>query len=257
MQYLVSIVAVCPIRKEPSHRSEMVSQLLFGETVLLLETKKDFVHIRCLYDDYEGWIQSSQLMFIDESSISQTPLGYSYKRNAPALFNNTQMFLSVGTPVLNPELFGAHKVEYMEEYILEYGEFSFDPYIVKTVTLLYENVPYLWGGKSSFGIDCSGFTQQVFKVFNLKLMRDAYQQATQGEVIENLQEVACGDLAFFDNEEGKITHVGILLNSTEIIHASGRVRRDKMDVKGIINIETGEITHKLKVIRRITESDLM
>jgi cell wall-associated NlpC family hydrolase len=119
------------------------------------------------------------------------------------------------------------------------------------ITLLYENVPYLWGGKSSFGIDCSGFVQQVFKLFGKHLLRDTYQQATQGESIGFLQEVQCGDLAFFDNAEGRIVHVGILLNSETIIHASGNVRVDTMDSYGIINRNTGMRTHQLRVIKRV------
>jgi cell wall-associated NlpC family hydrolase len=121
---------------------------------------------------------------------------------------------------------------------------------IKEITLQYLDVPYLWGGKSKHGIDCSGFCQQVFKQFDIQLPRDAYQQAEFGEVVGFLQEAQCGDLAFFDNEEGRITHVGIMLNSLEIIHASGKVRIDKIDHQGIINSETGSRTHKLRIIKQ-------
>jgi cell wall-associated NlpC family hydrolase len=121
---------------------------------------------------------------------------------------------------------------------------------INQIARKYLDVPYLWGGKSLCGIDCSGFCQQVFKQFEIKLPRDAYQQAAYGEVVGFLQEVQCGDLAFFDNEEGRITHVGIMLSTNEIIHSSGKVRIDKIDHQGIINSETGARTHQLRIIKR-------
>ena len=117
--------------------------------------------------------------------------------------------------------------------------------------MLFLNSPYLWGGKSSFGVDCSGFTQQVFKLMGIGLPRDAYQQVSTGETVDFLQLACCGDLAFFDNENGDITHVGILLSSNSIIHASGYVRIDTIDHLGIINILTGKRTHNLRIIKRM------
>jgi cell wall-associated NlpC family hydrolase len=116
--------------------------------------------------------------------------------------------------------------------------------------LVYLNTPYLWGGRSVFGIDCSGFAQQVYRFFNKHLPRDASQQALQGEVVGFLQEAICGDLAFFDNEEGRITHVGILLDAQTIIHSSGRVKIDKIDNQGIFTTDKGERTHNLRIIKR-------
>jgi gamma-D-glutamyl-L-lysine dipeptidyl-peptidase len=127
---------------------------------------------------------------------------------------------------------------------------AFDPAIVRQTALKYLDTPYLWGGKSICGIDCSGFSQQVYKHFGIKLPRDSYQQAELGEGVGFLLEAQCGDLAFFDNDEGRITHVGIMLSSDEIIHASGKVRIDKIDNQGIINAETGARTHKLRIIKR-------
>ena len=227
-----------------------MSQLLFAEAAEVLETSKDFTRIKSLYDGYEGWVQSSQLTAVDEAFANTTPLGYTYKRNTPIIFNGSQMFLSVGTPILSHKIFGQYDVAYAEEYVLEHKKFEFDSYIIKTVALLFENVPYLWGGKSSFGIDCSGLAQQVFKIFDKKLLRDAYLQATQGETIPTLEDVATGDLAFFDNEEGRITHVGILLKHDEIIHASGKVRIDTIDSEGITNRDTQARTHHLCLIKR-------
>lgn len=195
-------MAVAPLRKDPSHRSEMVSQLLQDEIAEVLETEKQFTKVKCLYDSYEGWIANNQV---------------SSANNA-------------GEPSLTAK--------------------NFKESDLRSVVMEYVNVPYLWGGKSKCGIDCSGFTQQVYKRFGIKLPRDAYQQAELGEVVGFLLEVQPGDLAFFDNEEGKITHVGIMLGTDEIIHASGKVRIDKIDNQGIINTETLARTHKLRIIKR-------
>jgi cell wall-associated NlpC family hydrolase len=124
---------------------------------------------------------------------------------------------------------------------------------IREIAFTFLNTPYQWGGRSVFGVDCSGFTQVVYKCIGLKLLRDASQQATQGEVVGFLQEVKCGDLAFFDNEAGKITHVGILLDLHTIIHASGKVRVDRIDNFGIVNSDTEKRTHTLRVIKRIGE----
>ena len=251
MQYTVAIAAVCPLRSEASHRSEMVSQLLFGEGAEVLEVEKDFTKIKCLYDNYEGWAQNSQLAEIDGQVAKAVPAGYTFKRNTVVMLNNTPMYVPLATPVFGNTYFGKYKVEYTDEETALFDTQYFTKEVIQMVALLYENVPYLWGGKSSFGIDCSGFAQQVYKLFSKHLLRDTYQQATQGESIGFLQEVQCGDLAFFDNTEGRIVHVGILLDAETIIHASGSVRVDGMDSYGIINKDTGLRTHQLRVIKRI------
>ena len=110
---------------------------------------------------------------------------------------------------------------------------------------------YLWGGKSIFGVDCSGFVQQLYKLFGIFLPRDAYQQAEVGELVGFLQEAKLGDLAFFDNDEGRITHVGMLLSDRLIMHASGNVRIDPIDHAGIIHRITGKRTHHLRLIKRV------
>src|SRR5690606_32644982 len=123
-------------------------------------------------------------------------------------------------------------------------------FLIETA-LLYLNTPYLWGGKTPFGIDCSGFTQMVYKLNGYKLLRDASQQATQGEALSFIEESEPGDLAFFDNHEGIITHVGIIMEDNYIIHAHGKVRIDRLDHSGIFNYDTRSHTHRLRVIKRI------
>jgi cell wall-associated NlpC family hydrolase len=122
---------------------------------------------------------------------------------------------------------------------------------INYITRQFLNVPYLWGGKTPFGIDCSGFSQIVVRCIGINLHRDAYQQAEQGKVVSFLEEVQTGDLAFFDNEEGRITHVGIMLNSHSIIHASGKVRLDNIDSYGILDAENRNYSHKLRIIKRL------
>ena len=122
---------------------------------------------------------------------------------------------------------------------------------IEELATKYLNAPYLWGGRSIWGIDCSGFTQLVFKMLGIKIRRDAYQQADQGITLGFIEEAEPGDLAFFDNEDGKIIHVGILLGQGKIIHASGKVRIDRIDHQGIFNEETGKYSHKLRIIKRI------
>ncbi len=251
MLFVISIIAVCPLRSEASHRSEMVSALLLGEAAEVLEKEKDFIKIRCLYDDYVGWAQASQLAEVNKNMAMIKPASFSFKRNTTALLNGIEVYVSVGTPVFETIELGNYKIKYNEEETLLFEPSFFRDEVIKMAALLYENVPYLWGGKSSFGIDCSGFVQQVFKLFGKPLPRDAYQQAMGGEVVHFLEEGQCGDLAFFDNEEGRIVHVGILFGGNEIIHASGNVRVDTIDSFGIINRTTGQRTHKLRVIKRV------
>ncbi len=251
MAFVVCIVAVCPLRSEASHRSEMVSQLLFGEAAEVIETAKDFIHIRCLYDDYVGWAQKSGLVEVDEETALRKPVSFTFKRNTTVLINGSEMYVPIATPMFAGSTLGNYTIEYKEEETLLFEPSFFTDEVIKMAALLYENVPYLWGGKSSFGIDCSGLVQQVFKLFGKRLPRDAYQQATGGEVVHFLQEAQCGDLAYFDNDDGRIVHVGILFDADEIIHASGSVRVDTIDSYGIINKQTGERTHKLRIIKRM------
>lgn len=254
MVYVVCCVPVSPIRAEPSHKVEMVSQLLFGEAGILLEETKDFIKIKCLYDGYEGWCQRSQLA---------TGLGYE-PQTAPAVLvsdwtdkvsiNGDTAFVSMGTPVISPAhvdiTIGLYRISYLVASPWNAVHSKPSPDAIRSRAMRFLNTPYLWGGRSVFGIDCSGFAQQVFRFFNIPLLRDAREQATQGEAIGFLQEARCGDLAFFDDEEGLITHVGILLNDHEIIHASGKVRIDKIDNAGIVNTDTHQRTHQLRIIKR-------
>ena len=111
--------------------------------------------------------------------------------------------------------------------------------------------PYQFGGSTKNGIDCSGFTQMVYRLNGFKLLRDASQQATQGDALSFIEESTAGDLAFFDNNEGDIIHVGIIMENHHIIHAHGKVRIDRIDHTGIYNVDTNTHSHKLRVIKSI------
>lgn len=252
MNFAASIVPVAPIRKEAAHRSEMTSQLLFGECVTVLQETKDFLQIKCLYDGYEGWCQRSQLVEVDEIFYTNNHALLTAEPISIVEINGKPMMLPPGCYIgcFNDGSLqiGSYTVTFTQQ------PFAFndntDEVDMYEIMHPYINTSYLWGGKSIFGIDCSGFAQQVFKMMDIKLPRDAYQQAEMGEAVGFLQEAQSGDLAFFDNDEGRITHVGILLNSESIIHAAGRVRIDKIDNMGIINSDTAERTHKLRLIKR-------
>lgn len=253
MDIAVCVVPVSPIRKESAHRSEMVSELLFGETAEVLERTKDFIRLRCLYDGYEGWCQSGQLVTV---TTPQNTWHRQLSEKWVSLIscNDQPMHLSLGSSL---DMFSDGKAQVGNlRFRYEGSAWNpslqvFDAGIMETLAMQYLNTPYLWGGRSVFGIDCSGFVQQVFRFFNIQLPRDAYQQVDGGEVVGFLQEARKGDLAFFDNAEGRIIHVGILLGPDTIIHASGKVRIDSIDSMGIVNGDTGERTHTLRIIKRV------
>lgn len=255
MPFLVCMVPVCPVRAEASHRSEQTTQLLFGERCELLKSAGDFVRIRILYDNYEGWCQSVQLEESTDEEVSSENQTLAGEWINEVRINDQMMNVPFGSvlPLVHVKgYFGKYQVMYKGAFI-EPTENILTKEMIKKVAFTFLNSPYLWGGRSVFGIDCSGFTQLVFKCMNICLQRDAYQQATQGNQIDSLQEVQCGDIAFFDNEAEKITHTGILLDSKTIIHASGKVRIDMFNDLGIINNETGKRTHDLRIIKRIAE----
>ncbi|MBV9988989.1 MAG: C40 family peptidase [Chitinophagaceae bacterium] len=254
MEMVVCVVPVSPMRKEDSHRVEMVSELLFGEVAEVLERTRQFTKLRGLHDNYEGWCQSGQLAVVDHQGNTW------HKRLAPDWItpvevNGQRMNLSLGSSL---DMFNEGKAQ-VGPFSMQYSGDSwdpslrkFDPHALCEFAKQYLNTPYLWGGRSVFGIDCSGFAQQCFRFFDRQLPRDSSQQVELGEPVGFLQEAKPGDLAFFDNEEGRIVHVGILLGPETIIHSSGKVRIDKIDAQGIVNGDTGERTHKLRVIKRVS-----
>ncbi len=241
-------MAVCNLRNEPDHRSEMTNQLLLGEFAEIVEEQKEFIKVKCLYDGYEGWCQRVQLVQVDNSL---TTTKFVAEPIATININNLPCRVSFATPVFDEVMaYNNFTINYQAVTTINATELAFTKENINNLSNIFLNTPYLWGGRTVFGIDCSGFAQQVYKLFNKVLPRDAHQQAEKGEALGFLEEAICGDLAFFDNEVGFITHVGIMLNNHQIIHASGSVRIDSIDSAGIISSDTGLRTHKLRVVKR-------
>ena len=252
MEYGICNLSIIPLRAEASERSEQVSQVLFGEIFEITEWKEGWVKIITANDGYPGWIgrlQFVMLAHLDYKSFKQTPPSITYRPVTQAwkIANNSILYLPIGSSLSFLDGNTCHIGTEQFEIIGEKGE---SENLVVTATS-FINTPYLWGGRTHFGIDCSGFTQAVFKLQGINLLRDASMQAEQGYAINTLNEVKLGDLAFFDNAEGKITHVGIVLNHDKIIHASGKVKIDSIDEKGIYSEESKRYTHKLRSIKRI------
>ena len=249
MFHVIGITPISPLRQEPSHRAEMVSQLLFGEMAEILNRSGDFVQVRTLYDQYVGWVQASQVTEVMESWLEKSKiLGYIDKATTIKVAGGP-MLVYPGTPVWKGPTMAGIKVDYGSLPSLKPKHKT--KRSLQKAAMAYMNTAYLWGGKTTAGTDCGGFVQQVYKLFGVELPRDACQQATRGEVIGFLEESQPGDLAFFDNAEGTITHVGILLGPNKIIHASGQVRIDLIDSQGIKQKVSRKRTHFLRIIKRV------
>jgi gamma-D-glutamyl-L-lysine dipeptidyl-peptidase len=250
-------LSLVPMRAEATHKSEMISQLLFGDNFEVLAVTEKWANIRTAYDDYEGWIDQKQFVVVDLKTFSilhylKNILGPGVYHPVKNIKENGILNLVAGSnlPGYTDGQFVLNGTEYsVDNAAINSGNASFADE-VESVARLYLNTPYLWGGRSVFGIDCSGFTQIVFKQFGIKIQRDAWQQALQGNSVDFLQETKPGDLAFFDNEEGRIIHVGIMLDNDHIIHASGKVKIDKIDTTGIYSEELKRYTHQLRIIKR-------
>ncbi len=229
-------VSALPLRREPYEQSEMVSQILYGEEVEILSEQDNWLNIRILYDDYEGWI--------DKKCVEKISVGA----------NNTKL--------ISDKLFEKHTINNRLVWLPAGAEYYTEKEQVKTETKqptiqsiiktaeMFLGVPYLWGGRSAFGCDCSGFVQTVFKINNIKLPRDAYMQVEYGETINFFDMIKPADLVFFGDIE-KITHVGIALEDNKIIHSSGSVRIDSLNHQGIYNNDIKSYTHHLRIIKRL------
>lgn len=255
MQYGICNLSIIPVRLEPSDRVEMTSQILFGEHFKVLEKRKEWSKIRLAFDNHEGWIDNNQYIEIVEGIYQEINISTTHLTGEliDFIIDGSKQLIPVSLGTSLP-FFDNQQLE-INNNILKYegtvlSELLDKNLIIKTA-FMYLNTPYLWGGKTPFGIDCSGFTQMVYKLCGYKLFRDAEQQSTQGEVLSFIEESEPGDLAFFDDKEGEITHVGIIMKDNYIIHAHGKVRIDRLDHSGIYNVDIRKHTHKLRVIKKV------
>ncbi len=256
MNYGVCGLPIIPVRKEAAHKSEMVTQLLFAETFQVLDSEKNWLYIETSYDNYKGWIDEKQVLPIEQEdcqNLVDSSLHFSTDLVHTARSNYKEHPVLMGSPL--PFYRDLQFSFFDDKYsfigrVVDLTKIKPTSQGIKDIALKFLNAPYLWGGKTPMGVDCSGFVQMVYKLNNLRLWRDAYQQAEQGEQLERIDQAKTGDLAFFQNEEGRISHVGIMLNNTQIIHAHGLVRIDSVDQQGIYNTDLEIYSHQLSMVRR-------
>ena len=255
MEFGICHLNFIAIRSEASDRSEMVSQMLFGETFQVLINEGDWVKIHLDYDFYEGWVLKKQITELSEALYKRISLNNNTFSDEMVTFirdkDDQLQILTLGAslPEYKDGLFSIAEDQYEFEGDVISGKMP-KLNLVRTA-YKFINAPYLWGGRTAFGVDCSGFTQMVYKVNGHQLFRDAHQQASQGEVLSFIEECEPGDLAFFDNEAGEIVHTGIVLANNYIIHCNGKVRIDRLDSSGIYNVDTNRHTHKLRVMKQL------
>lgn len=259
MKYAIYLNTALPIRSEAGEASEMVSQLLFGDTCELTEEAGSFIKIRNYRDGYQGWVDFKVLYEIDEETYNEINTGPVFRTCVPiadvfCMTDKTVYRLSAGSILprynidkSNFEIGG--KVFQIHPTFVTYLPQSSKENIIATA-MLFLNTPYLWGGKNIMGIDCSGLAQVVFSLNGFLLPRDARVQALEGTKVNSLEEAQPTDLLFFE-KNNRINHVGIFLGNNKIIHASGRVRIDTIDSQGIYNKESGNYTHTLSTIKRV------
>ena len=271
-EYAISNTPVTPVREEPSHAAEQATQLLFGELCEIVERRSSWAKICSTKDGQIGWVSAKMMTPVSEEVVQL--LTESRAANGEGVVavpmavaieieTGEKRMLSIGTRLPNYrkgsfELLGKkYKIDPRGVYRLESGEVNGKKATGEDVVRVARqllNVSYLWGGKNMMGYDCSGFTQTVYSVFGIDILRNAREQVTQGQVVNSLAEAQPGDLAFFDHADRdpkatNISHVGLLLDNQTIIHCSGKVHIDMIDEQGI-HLANGELTHHLVQIRR-------
>lgn len=244
LEYGLCNHSIVALRKEASDKSELISQILYGECFKILNYQNKWSFVSLHYDGYEGWVDNKQFYKIEKKYFKKV------STENEILSTNLVDYLSDENKNLQPIVLGSvlNSLNYLK-HKFDKSQISISKKNIIRTALLYLNTPYLWGGKTPFGIDCSGLTQMVYRLNGIKIKRDAFQQANQGKILNVFNDIKPGNLAFFSNKEGEISHVGILINNNSIIHAHGKVRVDKFDKNGIYNSKLENYSHKLKFIK--------
>jgi gamma-D-glutamyl-L-lysine dipeptidyl-peptidase len=246
-----------PMRKEPFHVSEQVNEVLFGERIEILDINdRDWALIRCEWDGYEGWCKTGQLTLVSKKDYVRAAKYITTHSNAKLLFEEGEVWLPAGAELTGMKssrisIYDKPGKLKGKKHLIKSLELNAD--LLLKYALQYLGTSYIWGGRSTRGIDCSGLSQIAYKLCGKSIPRDADQQAMEGETVDFLQQARCGDLAFFDNADGKIVHVGLLIDAQTILHAtdtSGRVVIDRIDPSGIISRNLKKRTHNLRLIKR-------
>ena len=253
MKFGICDLTIIPMRSENNDKSEMINQVIFGEIFKIIEKQKNYSKIRLAHDNYIGWICNKQWTEIDKDEYNKLnkethTISSDIIEIIKYDYNQTVVIGSI-LPSFKSGYCSIKEKLYKFDGLSTQG-FSNKEKIIENA-LCFIKVPYLWGGRSPFGIDCSGFTQILYRLQGIKIPRDASQQSEVGTTLSFIEESQPGDLAFFDNEEGRIIHVGIIMKNNHIIHSSGEVRIDRLDQQGIFNKDTGNHTHKLRLIKSI------
>ena len=263
--FVINNCPVTPVREEPSEAAEQATQLLFGEVCEVVDHLPGWTKIRSTMDGQTGWVSAKMVTPISDEAKKQwgdEAMGVVAVPMAVAtdIATDEKRMLTIGTRLPNyaDGTFTVLGKQYQMDpscvYEIKGERVDVKGEEVVRVAKSLLNVPYLWGGKNMMGFDCSGFVQTVYSVFGINLLRNAREQVTQGEVVNSLAESQPGDLVFFDHADRdpnatRITHVGMLISPTEVIHCSGCVHVDKIDEMGI-RLANGKLTHHLAQIKR-------
>ncbi|MDR2835409.1 MAG: C40 family peptidase [Bacteroidales bacterium] len=255
MKFGICELPYIPLRANNEHRSEMISQILFGESFQIIGKRNNWAEIQLLNDNSCGFIEEKIITVISEKDIVNKEYLICSDINNTILKNHTETItIPIGSKIpkeiIKNNNFSINDNIY-EPINIKFPEISNKREFLMQKAIEMQNIPYLWGGCTGWGIDCSGFSQLLFKLININIPKRAEQQSKLGNAICFLEEAQPGDLAFFENEEKQIIHVGVIDENNTIIHASGKIRIDKLDHQGIFNETTKQYSHTLSVIKNL------